>query len=170
MKEVWKDIKGYEGLYMISNKGRVMSLKNKITILKAGANADGYRQVCLSNNGRRWFRVCRLVGLHFVSGYQLGLQINHINENKSDDRAENLEWVTSKYNNNFGTRTERASKSVSKKLRKAIVMCDLSGNAIRKFDGVRLAERETGIKGIRNAILGKERHKTAGGYRWAYAN
>ena len=167
MKEVWKDIKGFNGLYKISNNGRVMSLKNnEQRILKGRINKDGYLIVALYGVIRKDISIHRLVALHFIDGYKQGLQVNHINEIKTDNRASNLEWVTSTYNNNYGN---RLIKSAEKK-RKPIIMFDLSGNFIKRFSCRKEAEMETGIKTIHHCVKYPNKHKTAGGYRWAYAN
>lgn len=128
-KEVWKDVIGYEGLYMVSNLGRVKSLsritkrgrKHSLTFLKQTKllkknNANrGYKQVSLCKNGKIVsVRVCRLVAEAFVPNPNKLPQVNHINEIKDDDRASNLEWCTPKYNINYGTRTQRQSITTGK--------------------------------------------------------
>jgi hypothetical protein len=109
--EEWKPIKGFEGLYEVSNMGRVLSLE-RISIHgnKAGGTSyipvlkrllylnlinAGYFNVVLHKNGKRYeYRVHRLVALHFCIGYKRGLVVNHKNEIKTDNRADNLEWCT----------------------------------------------------------------------------
>lgn len=107
MDEIWKDIDGYEGLYQVSNLGRVKSLRSG-KLLKQYVNNQGYAQVTLSlNNVRCLKRVSRLVGYAFLSKNDLQTQINHIDENKLNNTVDNLEWVTPKDNINHGTRTVR---------------------------------------------------------------
>lgn len=113
-KEEWRDIQGYEGLYQVSNLGRIRSIKNpdNIYIIEGSITEYGYRNVRLCREGiKKAFRVGRLVGLAYpeICGeYFEGAQINHKNENKLDNRAENLEWCTQEYNLNYGGRRHRA--------------------------------------------------------------
>lgn len=102
MKEIFKDIAGYEGLYQVSNLGRVKSLGNneerKDKILKPGIN-HGYCIVELSkNNNKRKFSIHRLVAESFLDNPNKLPQVNHIDQNKQNNRVDNLEYCTSKYN------------------------------------------------------------------------
>jgi len=98
LKEIWKDIPNYEGLYQMSNLGRVKSLKfGKEKIIKPQENSRGYIQVGLCKEGeRKFFKVHRLVMLLFVGASDL--QVNHINGIKTDNRLENLEYCTGSQN------------------------------------------------------------------------
>lgn len=105
-KEVWKNIEGYENLYQISNYGRVKSIPRNTTkgkILKLGYNNDGYNQVCLydGKGNKKTYRVCRLVGIHFLNNPNNYPEINHIDKNVKNDYYENLEWCDRKYNVNY---------------------------------------------------------------------
>lgn len=112
MKEVWKPVPGYEELYLISNTGRLKSL-DRITnyrlpgftvhkkgrILKPNLKNTGYYEYALSKNKQiKWVRAHRLVALAFIPNPNNYNVINHINEDKTDNRVENLEWCSSKYN------------------------------------------------------------------------
>ena len=118
MEEIWKDIQGYEGLYRVSNLGRVKSFhKAKEHILSPGKDKDGYFQVQLYKNGiNKMRKVHRLVAQAFISNPNNLPQINHKDENKQNNNVDNLEWCTNEYNHNYGTRNERAAKSCSKKI------------------------------------------------------
>ena len=113
-EEIWVDIKGYEGLYQISNFGNVRSLnfnhthKNK---LRKKVLNRGYYGVILYKDGKvkKW-SIHRLVALHFVSGYKEGLIVHHKDENPLNNHYTNLQWCTHKQNANFGTRNARLSK------------------------------------------------------------
>lgn len=118
MKEQWKPVEGYEN-YMISNLGRVKSLNYKRTgkekLLSPIKNRQDYLFVILYKNGvGKSFRINRLVWQTFVGEIPDGLQVNHIDENKENNRLENLNLMTSKENNNWGTRNSRMAAALSK--------------------------------------------------------
>lgn len=118
--EIWKDVKDYEGLYQVSNLGRVKSLSRtdskgrfrKEKVLKLGNNGNGYIQISLCKNGVvKRTSVHRLVAYAFVpktKGFDI---VNHIDENPSNNRANNLEWCTQQYNTNYCTARYRAEKT-----------------------------------------------------------
>lgn len=113
--EIWRSVVGYNGKYMVSTLGRVRNKKGDI--LKPYPNRCGYLRVGLYNNGvyHREF-VHRLVAEAYLPN-SLNLPIvNHKNEDKEDNRLENLEWVTEKYNLNYGTLNKRKSLSIKNKI------------------------------------------------------
>lgn len=115
--EIWKDIPGFPE-YQISNLGRVMSFKNQYghgpRIIYGETTRSGYIQVSMNKERRK---VHRLVALAFIPNPQGLPQINHKNEIKTDNRAENLEWCTAKYNVNYGTGIRRRSLKRAKRVR-----------------------------------------------------
>ena len=122
MKEVWKDIKGYEGLYQVSNLGRVKSFPKKTyskeRILTNIVNVDGYNVVDLCKDGKaKRQRVARLVAIAFVPNPEDKPQVGHKDESRTNDAADNLEWVTAKENDNMPLRKERLSRAKSGELR-----------------------------------------------------
>ena len=166
MEEIWKDVKGFEGRYQVSNMGRVRSLDRwtnhehpyllKGRMLNPSMNKrKGYLRISLSDGSRNYkhYEVHRLVALHFVPGYKDGLVVNHNNEVKTDNRADNLEWCTYQYNLNY-------SDVVSWK-RKPVYQYDLDGNFIKKFKCGKQAEKELGFT-IVHAIYVSKRGYTHG--------
>ena len=99
MIEQWKDVKGYEGLYQVSSIGRVKSLR--IDRMLKPNNHHEYNRVSLVKDGKK--RNClvhRLVAMAFIPNPSNKKQINHINKNRSDNRVDNIEWVTQRENTN----------------------------------------------------------------------
>lgn len=170
-KEIWKDIVGFEKRYMISNLGRVKSLKyrhhNKIEILKQEDNF-GYKRVCLftKDGKRKHFRVHRLVATAFIPNPKKHKEINHKDENTGNNCVDNLEWCDRKYNINYGNRNE---KSASKR-RKVILQFDRENNFIKKYNSI--IELEKKFKFNRSNIIAcaKGRISTAYNFKWKYAN
>ena len=118
MNEIWKDIQGYEGLYQVSNLGRVRSLrdnhKNKRIKTLKPCNRGNYLGVCLMKESRiKCHLIHRLVAIHFIENRDNLPCVNHKDENHNNNRVDNLEWCTVKYNINYGTRNEKASKSLT---------------------------------------------------------
>lgn len=109
--EIWKDIKGFEGRYQVSNMGRVKSLNYRRTgnskIMRTSNDGRGYR--CVALDGKT-VKVHKLVGLTFVDGYKKGLVINHLNEKRYDNRACNLEWTTFRRNLNYSLNIHGTNK------------------------------------------------------------
>ena len=167
MNEVWKDIKGFEGEYQISNTGKVKSVKHgKELILKPYKDKDGYPIVGLLKNGERTIRkIHRLVGIHFVPNPDGLLFINHKDETVFNNHVDNLEWCTKSYNNNYGTVNERKSIAEGK----PVVQKTLQGETIKTYHAAKEAERITGIprQNIGQCCIG--RYNTAGNYKWEYA-
>lgn len=112
MEEIWKDILGYEGLYQVSNHGRVYSLrKNKY--MKPFSDKAGYIYIVLNKNKKvKRYSVHRLVAKMFIPNINGLPCVNHMDENKSNNHVSNLEWCTYAYNNSYGTRLKRISNAV----------------------------------------------------------
>ena len=114
--EFWADVKGYEGLYQVSNLGHVKSLNynhgKKHKIMVGGIDRYGYRYYTLSKNKKTQnFWGHRLVAMAFIPNPENLPQINHKDENKQNNTMSNLEWCNSKYNSNYGTRNKKISES-----------------------------------------------------------
>lgn len=164
MNEIWKDIKGYEGLYQVSNLGNVKSLCNNKTrkekILKP-KQRKGYLYVGLCKNGKvKQYLVHRLVAEHFIPNPNNLPQIDHINTNKTDNRVENLRWVTQKENSNNPLTID--------KLNKPIIQFSKDGELIKKWNSAMDVQRELGIKQTNISNCCKGKLKSVGGYIWRY--
>ena len=109
MDEIWKDIKGYEGIYKVSNLGRVLSYKrskDKPYLMKGAYDSCGYIQVGLTkNNKQTLIKRCRLVATHFIDNPENKETVNHIDGIKVNDKATNLEWATRSENMQHAVRT-----------------------------------------------------------------
>ena len=164
--EIWKDIKDYEGLYQVSNLGRVKSLKyGKEKILKSCKLNNGYLIVNLHKEGKqKHYYIHRLVATAFIPNPDNLSQVNHINEDKTDNRVENLEWCDNKYNINYGTRNERIGKTNSI----PILQFDLDGEFVKKWDSIMQVERELGFDNSGICMCCKGKRKSAYGYKWRY--
>lgn len=174
--EIWKDIPGYEGRYQVSNLGRVKSLnynKTGIEQIMVVENIRGYLSLNLSRNGKvKHFRVHRLVWEAFNGPIPEDMQVNHINEDKSDNRLENLNLMTPKENTNWGTGRERMAKTQTNGvLSKPVIQYDLDGNVVAKYPSAQEAHRQTGLlrSNISNCCRGVNYVKTVGGFIWKYA-
>ena len=114
MIEEWKAIPGYEGLYEVSNKGNVRNVRRN-TLLRLTKTNKGYIQVGLSKNGiLTVLKVHRLVAQAFLPNPDNLPMINHKDEDKTNNRVENLEWCTAKYNNTYGTRQDKVRDTAIK--------------------------------------------------------
>ena len=171
--EIWKSIAGYEGFYWVSDLGRIKSLKHgKEKILKPQKNTRGYLQVGLHKDGHtKKTLVHRLVAEAFIKNTNNLTTVNHKDEVKTNNTVSNLEWMSIKDNNNYGTRNKRASETQinDKNKSKLVQMFDKStGELLATFPSTHEAERVTRIarQSISSCCLGK--YKSAGGYIWRY--
>ena len=168
MREIWKDIKDYEGLYQVSNWGRVKSLGNggthKTSRILKSADARGYLQVELSKNGKtKKFSIHRLVAEAFLPNPLNLPQINHKDENPSNNNVSNLEWCDCKYNINYGSRNKKVAKVNSK----PVLQFSKSGSFIREWPSAKECGRNGfDFRNVSACCLGKR--KTYKGYIWKY--
>lgn len=173
--EIWKDIEGFNGVYQVSNEGRVYSkLTNKI--LKQMPRRHGYLSVWLYGNGGvkgrngKGYSVHRLVAQAFCDNPHNKPEVNHINEIKTDNRAENLEWCTHVENSNHGTRGARLSAlGLNGKQSKKTYQYTLDWELVNEYPSVHEAARTNGFNlgNICKSIANPE-EKTAYGYRWSH--
>lgn len=185
--EVWKDIDGYLGLYQVSNLGRVKSLdryinNGKCLVFKKGQilkikEYKGYCYIKLSKHHKyNQYLVHRLVAQAFIPNPENKPCIDHINTNRTDNRVENLRWVTQKENVNNPISISKMKKNHHLKNRfgklhpssKPIIQFTKDGEFIRKWDCIKDVERELNFSGgyVGNCCKGK--YKTAYNFIWRY--
>lgn len=177
MCSTWKPVKGYEGYYEVSDAGNVRSIdravscKNGMTKTLKGRNlaptvhyANGYCSVMLTKNGKqKRHLVHRIVAEAFVSNPHGFPEVNHKDENKENNAAENLEWCTHLYNNRYGTKQERLSKLKS---RRVVMMRD--GKTLETYPSE--TEAAAAVGGVQSGVSACCRGITSlyKGYEWAF--
>lgn len=145
--EIWKDVKGFEGRYQVSNMGRVRN-STRLNILSP-SKYQGYLRVNLSEGKRGKFRttaIHRLVAVAFVDGYAEGLEVNHIDENPSNNVSTNLEWVTHAKNVVHATFTPRRMATLHKTKRiRNVIQKDMNGNILATYKSIKEASQKSGV-------------------------
>lgn len=177
MKEIFRDVVGYEGKYKVSNLGNVLSLNfcgtNKPRLLKAKQHHTGYMLVRLTNGKNKL--VHTLVAQAFIPNPENKRCVNHKDGNKRNNNVANLEWCTHKenvqhaiqtglrdpHNNNARSGRENAQS-------KQIAQCTKQGTVIKVWDCISDAARELGCNPCMITNVAQGRHKTTHGYAWKY--
>ena len=163
-EEVWRDIKGYEGIYQVSNMGNVKNIKFN-RIIKPFTQGAGYLRVDLSKeNTRIRSLVHRLVAKTFIPNPENKPEVNHIDEDKTNNRIDNLEWCTRKENLNHGTRSERFSKSKSK----PIIAIDIANGEYNEYVSCKDCAIQLGLNAGNISSVLTGRIKQTGGYVFKY--
>lgn len=170
MNEIWKDIKGYKGIYMISNHGKLKSFNRnkKGKILKRGS--EPYHTVCLCNEGHKIKYVHLLVAEYFIDNPLNKKHVNHKDGNKLNNHYTNLEWSTKKedvqhaYDTGLITQKKGGECTASKKVNKY----NVNGNFIKQYDSQTIAYEKTGVKQSHISACCTYKLKTAGGYIWKF--
>ena len=183
-KEIWKDIVGYEGLYQVSNLGRVKSLKRRVyagrgkmrwqyerILSDKKENGNGYKIVNLFKNGKGKNKyIHRLVAESFLENPNNLPQINHKDENKSNNCVNNLEYCTCQYNctyNNLHIR--KGLKNRNNKMSKKIYQLNENNKILKEYPSISEASRQLNVsfQAISDCLKGKQKHSA--GYKWKYA-
>lgn len=162
MIEIWKDIKGFEGLYKISNKGSIKSLDRKVgkrtniiigKIISQRINHNGYKTVKLNKNSKRYNFFVHKIVCETFNGYEEGKQVNHVNFNKEDNRPVNLQWVTNSENIQYTYDNYMSEKQ-------SIVLDYNNGIFYRS---IREASEFNDIKkgNLRSMLIGRVKNKTS---------
>ena len=174
MIEEWRDIEGFNGLYKVSNTGRVISFKqsrfskgNDFYELMQKPRGGRYKIVYLSINGKgNGYLVHRLVAKAFVPNPENCPCVNHKDEDIYNNMSYNLEWCSHKYNCNYGTRTERIKANMPQN--KAVYQLSMSGEIIASYKTIKEASKETGISAGHICSVCKGEREYANGYKWRY--
>ena len=174
MKEIWRDIKDYEGMYQVSNLGRIKSLERYVKGNKSkklikerilvNVNKRGYMHIALWNQKKyKACRVHRLVAQAFIDNPENKKQVNHINGIKDDNRVENLEWCTS-FENMQHARDNGLLNHKSKM--KKVVMLSINGETLLLFDSLTEAQNITGFNRNYISCCCEKKRETYKGYKW----
>lgn len=193
MKEIWKDIAGYEGKYQVSNLGRVRSLDRyswngykywlqRGKILKASSQKSGYLFVTLSKAGKtKPYRVHRLVAQAFIPNPNGWPQVSHKDEDVTNNKVENLEWCTAEYNINYGNHNQKIAKTLKqpkyqkiaiengRKASKPVIQLTLDGKIVKYYNSQSEAARKNNIKSGGISDCCNKKIKYYEGYLWEFA-
>ena len=185
-KEIWKDIPGYEGLYQISNLGRVKSLKRKVyagrgrmrwedggILSSYRNNGNGYKIVGLNRDNKVKNKyIHRLVAEAFIENSNNYKYVNHKDENKGNNNVDNLEWCTAQYNCRYNNLNIRNGLKIRNNLSnsKKIYQLDENENIIKIYPSISEASRVLGVspQAISDCLRGIQKHSA--GYKWKYVD
>lgn len=156
MNEIWKDVKGYEGLYQVSNLGRVFGVKRK-RIKKLTVDKKGYQNVLLSKDGKeKRYRVHKLVAMAFIPNPENKTEVHHIDFGKTNI-VTNLMWVT-----------PEEHKELHKENVLHVFQYSLNGEFIKEYSSIKEMAEQTGFDSITVIYCCNGKYKTAFGFQWRY--
>ena len=162
--EIWKDIKGYDGKYQISNKGNIKNVKrNKLLKIQFNKN---YKCIHLvGTDGKiKNYTIHRLMAQSFIPNPDNLSCVNHKDENKLNNSLDNLEWCTKKYNCNYGTAIERTKKQNQKTL----LQYDLNNNFIKEWNGLNECAKSLNVSASHISQCCNNKRNKAYNYIWKY--
>ena len=166
MKEIWKEIPGYEGVYWASTLGHVRSTNG---VLKPSKHRDGYLKVVFCVKGvRKTYQVHRLIALTFIPNPDNLPQINHKDENKTNNHIDNLEWCTMDYNIHYGTGQIRCRNRGLPSNARPVSQYSLNGEFIARYPSTMEAERQTGVAQANINACARHVHHQMCGYVWRF--
>lgn len=185
IEEIWRPVRGYEGLYEVSNLSRVKSLprvcvvhrKNKVfaqsfpeKVLVPLLGSNGRYHYSLHKDGKQK-SVSRavIVASAWVEGYQDGYEVNHKDENRQNDSIDNLEWCSHLYNMRYGTRKRRAVASIIAKQGRKVIAKSKEGVIVGVFDTVSDACKKYNCTSGNIAKCCSGKIKSLVGLKWEYA-
>lgn len=158
--EEWREMAGYEGLYWVSNLGRVCAIPRKGTqggLMKGYVDRKGYIILTLRKDGTQLSRrLHRMVAETFIPNPDNLPEVNHKDENKLNNNVENLEWCTTLYNHEYGTRTLRCGRPIR---------CVETG---KEYPGAKWAAKELNLDPSTITRCCRKANHTHGGYHWEY--
>lgn len=162
--ETWLPVVGYENYYEVSNLGRVRSLGHKARVLRPAKNRKGYLCVALCRDGKlHTYKVHRLVCAAFHENPLNLPQVNHKNEVKTDNRAENLEWCDNRYNCTYGSLVDKIAKES-----REVFQYTTGGEFVAWYPSANEAARCTGMLVGGIAGCANQKYKTYAGFQWSY--